>query len=164
MIDPKGSLIFAVIIISAARAYADLIAYEGFDHANVGGDLLGNDGGIGFSGPWVSLSPWPEAVSQSFDVTSGSLIFQGLQTQGNRVHTDSVSPWAGLGRDLATVISREETRTMYLSFLLRPESPFAGWFGVVVGDAGEDGIGQGVQQNLIFIGGTTTSTRGTYDY
>jgi hypothetical protein len=61
-------------------ASAQLIAYEPFDYA-VGSDVLGQSGGVGFTGAWALQSGTPSG--QAFSAAAGSLTGPaGLSTSG----------------------------------------------------------------------------------
>jgi hypothetical protein len=129
-----------LIVASAAcwcpvAAEAALLAYDGFDYAPAGSDLLGNSGGFGFLTPWRP-GGFNASINTNYDVQSGSLSSGGLVTSGNRVSTNAVTAIAGLTRDLLTPLGVPGT-TRYLSFLLRPEGQlhagaFNGFLGVVL--------------------------------
>lgn len=129
-----------LIVASAANllptvAEAALLAYDGFDYAPAGSDLLGNSGGFGFSTPWRP-GGFNASINTNYDLQSGSLPSGGLVTSGNRVSTNAVTAIAGLTRDFLTPLGVPGT-TRYASFLLRPEGQlhggvFNGFFGVVL--------------------------------
>jgi hypothetical protein len=128
------------IVMSAAclfpmAAEAALLAYDGFNYAPAGSDLLGNSGGFGFSTPWRP-GGFNASINTNYDVQTGSLSFGALLTSGNRVSTSAVTAIAGLTRDFLTPLGVPGT-TRYASFLLRPEGQlnagaFNGFFGVVL--------------------------------
>jgi hypothetical protein len=132
--------LISLIVASAAclfpiAAEAALLAYDGFDYAPAGSDLLGKNGGSGFSTPWRP-GGFNASINTNYDVQSGSLSFGGLVTSGNRVRTNAVGAIAGLTRDFLTPLGVPGT-TRYASFLLRPEGQlqggaFNGFFGVVL--------------------------------
>ncbi len=116
-------------------AEAALLAYDGFNYAPVGSDLLGNSGGFGFSTPWQP-GGFNASINTNYDVQNGSLSSGGLVTSGNRVSTNAVTAIAGLTRNFLTPLGVPGT-TRYASFLLRPEGQlqagaFNGFFGVVL--------------------------------
>jgi hypothetical protein len=135
------SLVVASVACSFPMAAdAALLAYDGFDYAPVGSDLLGKSGGFGFSTPWRP-GGFNASINTNFDVQNGSLPAGGLITSGNRVQTNAVTAISGLTRDLATPLGVPGT-TRYLSFLLRPEGQlhggaFNGFFGVNLEQPGE---------------------------
>lgn len=124
-------LIALVVMALAAPSYADLIAYEPFDYAQIGEELVGNDGGTGFSGAWRG---WEAPNHNNLDIVEGSLTFPGLQTHGNRITspTPYFTTWSAAARSLETRVLRDETTTKYFSFLVQPK-----------GTAGE-GVSNGV--------------------
>jgi hypothetical protein len=116
-------------------AEAALLAYDGFNYAPAGSDLLGNSGGFGFSTPWQP-GGFNASINTNYDVQSGSLSSGALVTSGNRVSTNPVTAIAGLTRNFLTPLGVPGT-TRYASFLLRPEGQlqagaFNGFFGVVL--------------------------------
>ena len=130
----------SLVVASAAclfpmAAEAALLAYDGFNYAPAGSDLLGNSGGFGFSTPWQP-GGFNASINTNYDVQSGSLSSGGLVTSGNRVSTNAVTAIAGLTRNFLTPLGVPGT-TRYASFLLRPEGQlqagaFNGFFGVVL--------------------------------
>ncbi|MEO8350432.1 MAG: hypothetical protein ABI680_01800 [Chthoniobacteraceae bacterium] len=127
--------LFCVLVLSASPAYSALNAYEPFDYTPVGSDLLGDNGGFGFSAPW-NTGGFNAFINTNYDVASGSLSFGSLLTQGNSVSTGPVSQIAGLTRDLAVPLGVPGT-TAYVSFLLQPqgtlgEGVFNGFFGLTL--------------------------------
>lgn len=66
---------------SIQGAHAALLVYEPFDYA-VGSDILGQNGGIGFTGAWREHAAG-SVPAGSFTVTSGSLSAAGVPTLGN---------------------------------------------------------------------------------
>lgn len=90
---------------------ADIIAYDGFDYS-VGTLLAGQDGGVGFSGPWFG-------DSAGRTIEAESLSFGSLLTSGERVH---ITQDLGTNRALSTSVGTPAAR-VYFSFLLRPDGP-----------------------------------------
>jgi hypothetical protein len=129
------SLVVASVFLFPMTADAALLAYDGFNYAPAGSDLLGNNGGFGFSTPWRP-GGFNASINTNYDLQTGSLSFGGLVTGGNRVSTTAVTAIAGLTRDFLTPLGVPGT-TRYASFLLRPEGQlqagaFNGFFGVVL--------------------------------
>jgi hypothetical protein len=127
-------------VLLANPAAADLQAYEPFDYAPDGADLLGANGGSGFSGAWRA-GGFNAAISNNFDRENDLVSFGGLQTTGGTVRTAAVNSIAGVTRDLAAPLGQAGS-TVYLSFLVRPEGQlhagaFSGFFGVVLESPGE---------------------------
>ncbi len=115
-------------------------AYEGFDYAPGGADLLGQGGGEGFDDAAWFPSGFNAPTYANFKIAEGSLAFSSLATAGNRVQTEATPRIAGLGRRLATPIRAEQTTTLYLSLLVRPEDDgggfLNGFFGVYLDGPG----------------------------
>jgi len=142
---------FSVLILLASapallsgRLAAQSILDEPFDYLPAGGDLLGNDGGSGFAGPWIA-SGFNATIHNNYDIALGSLSLEGLGAKGNRIISAPVNSIAGLGRNLATPIGAGETTTVYLSLLLRPEGTlgqgqFNGFFGVYLDGTGNSDL------------------------
>jgi hypothetical protein len=133
-------LFVSVACLFPTAAEAALLAYDGFDYAPAGSDLLGKGGGFGFSTAWRP-GGFNASINTNFDVQNGSLSSGGLVTNGNRVSTNAVTAISGLTRDLATPLGVPGS-TRYLSFLLRPEGQlhagaFNGFLGVVLEQPGE---------------------------
>jgi hypothetical protein len=129
------SILAGITCLCPLATEAALLAYDGFDYAPAGSDLLGNSGGFGFSTPWRP-GGFNASINTNYDVQSGSLSFGGLVTSGNRVQTNAVTAIAGLTRDLLTPLGVPGT-TRYASFLLRPEGQlhggaFNGFFGITL--------------------------------
>ncbi|HEX2477246.1 MAG TPA: PEP-CTERM sorting domain-containing protein [Lacipirellulaceae bacterium] len=129
------SIVASAACLFPMAAEAALLAYDGFNYAPAGSDLLGNAGGFGFSTPWRP-GGFNASINTNYDVQTGSLSFGGLVTSGHRVSTTAVTAIAGLTRDFLTPLGVPGT-TRYASFLLRPEGQlnagaFNGFFGVVL--------------------------------
>jgi hypothetical protein len=130
----------ASLLAFVAAADAALSAYEGFDYANVGSDLVGQSGGSGFSGAWAP-GGFNASVSDNYDVAAGSLAFGLLATGGNRVSSGPTVAIAGVTRTLAAPLGADGT-TRYFSVVLRPEGTlnagaFNGFFGLTLETPGE---------------------------
>jgi hypothetical protein len=118
----------------------DFFAGEPFDYAPPGADLLGQDGGVGFDGPWIP-SGFNASVRDNFDIAAGSLSFAELAVTSNRVGSLSTAAIAGLGRNLRAPVAAGAASTLFLSLLLRPEGvlgegAFNGFFGVYLDGTG----------------------------
>ena len=129
----------SLLTFAARPAFADLIAYDGFNYSP-GGDLAGNAGGSGFVGAWAP-GGFNASISTNYDVAAGSLPFPGLLTGGNRVATGSTDAIAGVSRALASPLGANASTT-YFSMLLRPEGTlgagvFNGFFGLTLETATE---------------------------
>lgn len=115
-----------------SNSYANLLAYEDFDYAPVGGDLTGHGGGgsLGFSNAWSGQT--------SYNVGNGSLLHptSPLVPIGNSVTAVAFGDNRGIDRDLTTPLGVEGT-SAYVSVLLRPEGilhqgAYGGWFGLAL--------------------------------
>ena len=147
MNHPKLSLVCAVCAMtSGPTVYADLIAYEGFDYTDVGGDLRGKDGGTGFRRTWF---PTLGKRADLIDISDGSLTFPGLKSEANLVSTPVPPDCEAAARGLDTRITRDSTTTKYLSALVRPEGTLGQGSATVVGSfAGGGEIGD---VDLIYV-------------
>jgi hypothetical protein len=134
----RGGLLACGLLFTLAMAdsaFAGASAYEGFDYSPTGSDLSGNNGGTGFSGPWVP-GGYNASLFDNYDIASGSLTFGSLQVSGNHVHSSAVNAVAGLTRPLSAPLGADGT-TRYISFLVRPEGTlgaglFNGFFGLIL--------------------------------
>ena len=119
-------------------------AYEGFDDAPGGADLLGQSGGEGFDDAAWFPAGFNAPTYANFKIAPGSLAFASLATAGNRVRTEATPRIAGLGRRFATPIRAEQTTTLYLSLLVRPEDDgggfLNGFFGVYLDGPGSSDL------------------------
>ena len=123
----------AVALLTASTAQASPV-YEGFDYP-AGSTLVGQNGGNGFAGGWISggFNANP-ANDNDYVISSGSLSSPNLLTSGNRVSTGPHGTISGLTRNLASPLGTPGT-TAYLSVLLRPDGTigagvFNGFFGI----------------------------------
>jgi hypothetical protein len=128
-------VLITALVGMAGHAAAALIAYEGFNYAAIGSDLSGNNGGFGFVGPWTP-GGFNATTFNHLDIGAGSLVFDGLQTEGNRAASGPLSAIGGLSRALAQPLGAPGT-SAYVSFLLRPQGTlnqgvFNGFFGLVL--------------------------------
>jgi hypothetical protein len=136
-----GFLLAAASLLAfVPTADAALTAYEGFDYAAVGSDVVGQSGGTGFSGPWAP-GGFNASISDNYDVAAGSLPFGLLATGGNRASSGPTAAIAGVTRTLAAPLGADGTTT-YFSVVLRPEGTlnagaFNGFFGLTLETAGE---------------------------
>ncbi len=86
------TLFLLVVAGGVGSAYADAVIYEGFSY---GGNISGNDGGIGFAGSWTSTRNNPQAVVPA--LTWGTLPVDGNTAQGNA--------WSGLTRPIGSTLA-----------------------------------------------------------
>jgi hypothetical protein len=153
--------IVSILACLTTTAPAQLIVNESFDYSPPGSDLLGQEGGTGFSGPWFA-SGFNASIHDNYDVAPGSLSFQGLPGASNSVETAATEAIAGIGRNLAAPIAAGDSLTVYFSFLARPEGVlgqgiFNGFLGVYldgtddadlfIGKPGSAPVGQYVLEN-----------------
>jgi hypothetical protein len=130
-----SALAIGLFLATGATVRAELLSYEPFGYAQVGGDLQGNSGGgsFGFGGAWVP-GGFNASLSNNYDIAAGSLSFGQLLTSGNRASSGPTTAISGLTRNLAVPIGAAGT-TRYYSLLLRPEGSlnegvFNGFFGL----------------------------------
>lgn len=90
----QGGMVLLLVVIAGGvgSAYADAVIYEGF---NYGGNITGNNGGIGFDGPWQNTRNNPQAVDPG--LTWGALPVDGNTARG--------AAWSGLIRPIGTTLS-----------------------------------------------------------
>lgn len=134
------AFVAALLILSPTAAKAALLAYDGFNYAPAGSDVLGQSGGAGFGASWLA-GGFNASEHANYDVQSGSLTFGNLLTGGNRSQTSATASIAGLTRDLLTPLGTAGT-TRYVSFLARPEvtldaGAFNGFLGLALEQSGE---------------------------
>lgn len=123
-----------------SHAGAALIAYEPFEYDPVGGDLLGRNGAVGFSGPWRA-GGFNASISNNYDIEDDTMSFGQLLVTDRTIRTPAVGSIAGITRNLAAPLGQSDT-TVYLSFLIQPEGTlhggaFNGFLGLVLESAGE---------------------------
>jgi hypothetical protein len=121
--------------LAGGPADAQLIAYEGFNYAP-GSGLSGQNGGIGWAGPWNN-------ATGDAQVVSGSLHHGLLRTSGNHIETTSSQQY-GNGRELATPVGQPGT-TVYVGLLMEPVSPigsgqYGGYGDVTLGNLYIEGV------------------------
>jgi hypothetical protein len=118
----SGGLVLAVLsfALMAGQLSGQTSVGEAFAYEPTGADVLGQNGGAGFAGPWFA-SGFYASIHDSYDVAAGSLGFGDLVFRGNRLQSAPTGAIAGLGRNFAAPISAGATTTVYLSLLLRPE-------------------------------------------
>jgi hypothetical protein len=119
---------------------AALIAYEPFDYAPVGSDLLGKAGGDGFSGAW-QVGGFNASIQNNYDIEVDPPAFGTLLRSGQSVHTPAVGAIAGITRNLTSPLGQADA-TVYLSFLIQPQGAlhggaFNGFMGLVLESPGE---------------------------
>ncbi|MDB5299046.1 MAG: hypothetical protein JWO87_709 [Phycisphaerales bacterium] len=121
----------AALALMATQTRGNNLALESFDYSV--GTLQGDNGGAGFSGPWVP-GGFNASNHTNYQVAAGSLPFGTLATAGNHATTASLQAISGLTRGLSTAMGTPGT-TEYLSVELRPEGTlnagvFNGFFGL----------------------------------
>jgi hypothetical protein len=151
-------LFFLLLLSSIAGGLSAQTAFsEPLDYAPAGADLLGQNGGSGFAGPWFA-SGSNASIHINYDIAPGSLLFEDLVVTGNRVQSASTSALAGLGRNLASPTHPRANTTLYFSLLLRPEGTLGGgalngFFGCYL-----DGTGN----SDLFVGKPGSAAAGEY--
>lgn len=130
----------AVAPLLLSRVQAALIAYEGFDYAPSGANLIGAAGGSGFSGPWRA-GGFNASSNANYDLSDDPISFGALLHSNPSISTPAVGAIAGLTRDFASPLGQGGT-TAYFSFLVQPAGTlhggaFNGFFGLVLESAGE---------------------------
>lgn len=95
---------------AATRAMADLLVYEPFDYP-VGDQLVGKNGGSGFTGAWRD-----DAFPASSIIQSGSISYPGLPTTGNSVLMTGANGSEQVYRNF-TNITGADGQTTWISFL-----------------------------------------------
>ncbi len=123
----------AVLFLAATPAPAAPIALDSFNYGLTGAPLSGDNGGTGFSGPWIA-GGLKAANSLNYTIANGSLSYPGTTTIGNSVTTNSLSSIGGITRGLTNSLGSAGT-TAYLSFIVLPEGAldqgaFNGFFGL----------------------------------
>jgi hypothetical protein len=101
-------LMLSALPLSAARG--DLLVYEPFDYP-AGSQLIGANGGIGFTTAWRN-----ENVANSATIQAGSLAFPGLPTTGNSVLMTGQSNSLQIFRDHINIAGTDDTQT-WISFI-----------------------------------------------
>lgn len=149
--------LFAGLALTAVSAHAALIAQESFSYT-AGADLIGNNGGTGFSSAWQA-GGFNASTNLNYDVGSVPLVVGS----GNHATTAATQAIAGLTRSLSTTLVGDGS-TYYMSVLLRPEGtlgegPFSGFFGMTLGNnlatyanevfIGKPGGGAGLNEYVI---------------
>ena len=133
-------------------------AYEPFDYGTVNdaandtndGDLVNNTGGSGFGGAWTG------GTNGSILISSGSLTYPGLTSQGNRTTVDAATPNSSqsIFRSLGPTV---DSGSFYFSFLVKRNNDSNRTFNVALftGTGSERfSVGQ--------YGTTTTSSNGNF--
>lgn len=129
-------ILLCATVAGTGSASAALLAYEGFNYGSPGADLVGQNGGTGFSGPWVA-GGFNASISNNFDRNSLSIPASGLSTSGGSVlagvRNDAIS---GVSRTLTTSLGSVGT-TAYVSAVLQPAGVigaglYSGFFGLTL--------------------------------
>ena len=107
------------------------VALDLFNYA-ANSELLGANGGSGFSGGWTA-GGFNASIFDNYMMADGSLVVPGFQRFGNRVHTWSLDAISGLARNFANSYGAAGA-TFYVSFVMQPEDNlFEGNFGAFFG-------------------------------
>ena len=140
--------------------------YEGFDYLPAEGVLLGRSGGEGFEGAWIPAG-FNARNPEAYRIIPGSLAASGLPPGTSHVRTEAsptierqfpfegfpgtitYQPIKGIGRRLADPIEADETTTLYIAALLRPEQAvgedlFGGYVGFYLDGTGNNDLFVGV--------------------
>jgi hypothetical protein len=96
--------------VAAAPVAADLLVYEPFDYP-AGEQLIGKNGGVGFTGAWRD-----ETFQNSATIQAGSIEYPGLSTAGNSVLMTGANGSLQIFRNFVNVPGDDGTTT-WLSFL-----------------------------------------------
>jgi hypothetical protein len=132
---------------------AGLIAFEGFDYT-AGQDLVGQNGGIGWSQAWGSPGGWPVTIGASSLTDSGAPATGGSTVTALRSQT--ADPIAFYYGDLAVSLGATEP-TVYLSLELRPDDGFGFYGGLnLVGATGGIYVGRSGDQATYGLEGPNT--------
>lgn len=113
-----------LLLLSALSSHAAIVASDSFDYGNSGGNLIGQNGGSGFSSPWTETYGFrPANPSRPWQYDPAGLTFGSLPTSGGSALFASISTLpngqAGLSsRNLPATLSGN----IYTSFLFRPNS------------------------------------------
>jgi hypothetical protein len=132
---PKVVTAALLVIAGSGESWASLQVYEDFDYGLAGAQLLGANGGTGFSTAWQAAGS-PANSSANYVLNSGGLSFDPLATNGQSASSAAISGIGGLLRSFNQTFGADNT-TMYMSLLLRPEGTLNagfsfGYFGVLL--------------------------------
>ena len=111
----RASLLAACTL--SGSAAADQIAYEGFDYSPKP-NLTGSAGGSGWAGPWSDVGAIPTAV------TAPGLEWPNLLSVGSGAYTPGSTSFELTTYQRPLAAYSAPAQTLYLSFLLRPDSGF----------------------------------------
>jgi hypothetical protein len=113
-----------------AAGQAAPTVYEGFAGYTAGTDLIGQDGGSGWGGPWEGFGSGPMA-----NATRPGLAFGDLAQADGAARTGPPDPSAGVvyWRGLPEPIA-DSGDPLYLSVLLQPQTGFGSYGGINLGD------------------------------
>jgi hypothetical protein len=138
-------VVFVLAITGAEEARAALQVYESFAYGPAGSDLIGKNGGLGFSGAWTA-GGFNVNESTNYDVTSAGLTYDDLMVGGGAAETGTTpSSIAGIYRNLANPIGGDAT-VKFMSFLIQPlDVTTSNWYGIYLrnGSANELFVGKG---------------------
>jgi hypothetical protein len=137
--------IAVALLIGPMAAHAAVLVEESFDYAPTGSDLVGKNGGTGFSTAWQA-GGFNAAVSANYDVGNAPLA-AGTGTNATTAPSASIT---GVKRSLTNTLAGNGS-VYYMSFLIRPDAPlgtgaFNGFFGLTVGN------NPSTYANEVFIG------------
>jgi hypothetical protein len=134
-----------MLLAAAIRsAPAAVISEEHFSYSTASGSILGQNGGTGWSGPWMA-GGFNASIFNNQVVQPNSLGFGLLATSGNHATTGANNSITGVLRsfDAAGQVGSSDSVTRYLSFLVRPEGTlnagaFNGFFGLYLDGTNDD--------------------------
>jgi PEP-CTERM motif len=134
-------MLLAAVIRSAPAA---LLSEEHFSYSATSGSILSQNGGTGWSGPWVA-GGFNASIFNNQVVQPASLTFNLLATSGNHTATGANNAITGVLRSFAAAgqVGPSDSVTRYLSFLVRPEGAlnagaFNGFFGLYLDGTNDD--------------------------
>jgi hypothetical protein len=130
---PKVMTAVLLVLAGAGESWASLLVYEDFNYSPAGAQLLGANGGTGFSTAWQTAAS-PANSSANYVLNSGTLSFGPLATNGQSTSSAAIAGIGGLLRSFTQTFGADNT-TVYMSLLLRPEGTLNvgysfGYFGV----------------------------------
>jgi hypothetical protein len=113
-------LVLAVVLVAAcgfaSPVTAELLVHEPFDYP-AGGQLIGMNGGAGFTSAWRT-----ENFPNSATIQNGSIAYPGLPTTGNSVLMTGLNGSLQIFRDHTNIAGADGTQT-WLSFVAQRLGP-----------------------------------------
>lgn len=120
----KHSLLILPALLVSPTSKAAIVASDSFAYGAIAGDLIGQNGGSGFTSAWTENYGYrPANPSRPWQYDPAGLTFGSLSTSGGSAHYSSIpslpNGQAGLSsRTLPTTLSGD----IYSSFIFRPNS------------------------------------------